>query len=319
MGEKRTAAQRAAWLTAALALLCSAALALQISYLSRVRTRLEDETLKVTLELGAERGRLEEAESARSELESGIRHYEDLDQEIERKKKEFFTLAGNLEQKVLSGETDIKIAYLTFDDGPYDNTANILDVLKRYDIQATFFQRGRDWDTYGEIFLREYAEGHTMGNHTYSHIIHGANRIYRTADVFMEDLLRNRAHIQEHMGVTTDVMRFPGGVNWTLGLRDEIVARVKEAGYSYVEWDVSCKDGSSRLTPAEYRDNILKNTKGRSLLVVLMHEYSGGSTKALPEVIEGLREQGYVFLPLWHDSAVTNRTGSPQPESSGTA
>ncbi|MBR3251880.1 MAG: hypothetical protein IKF80_09240, partial [Erysipelotrichaceae bacterium] len=65
--------------------------------------------------------------------------------------------------------------------------------------------------------------------------------------------------------------------------------------------------GGRILSPQEYRDNVLNNTNGKKLLVVLMHDYSDNTLIALPEIIEGLEEQGYFFLPLFYESEAMNR------------
>lgn len=263
-------------------------------------------------ELSEETARIAVLESAAETLMTRLGQTEreitltgSLPQEIERMRDRFFDEARLLESMVQEGKTGVKIAYLTFDDGPYDLTWQYLDVLREYGVLATFFQRGRDWDRFGDIYLAVRDGCHTMGNHTYSHKIR--NGIYRSADVFMEDLLSNRQYLKEKTGVTSEVMRFPGGSSTAGKLKDSIIERLRSEHYAYVDWNGATGDGLYEASANEYRDNVLKGTDGRKFLVVLMHDYNRDTLAALPEIIEGLREQGYVFLPLFYDSLAVNR------------
>ena len=93
-------------------------------------------------------------------------------------------LLGELERQIRAGESDKRIAYLTFDDGPYDNTTDaILDILKEKGVHATFFLRHRP-DHVAQI-QREIREGHTLANHSYSHKI---KAVYQSADSCIKEL-----------------------------------------------------------------------------------------------------------------------------------
>ncbi|MBE6032865.1 MAG: hypothetical protein E7224_06695, partial [Clostridiales bacterium] len=90
-----------------------------------------------------------------------------MDQNIADLKQEYAQNIRTLEDKILAGESDVKIAYLTFDDGPYKQTEQYLAILDQYDIKATFFVIGRpDRADYYRL-IRD--KGHTIANHTYSH------------------------------------------------------------------------------------------------------------------------------------------------------
>ncbi len=263
--------------------------------------QLKDEAARIAdLEdtAGSLKTRLEETEREISIIKS-------LPQETESVRSRFFDEARLLESMVQQGKTDVKIAYLTFDDGPYDLTWKYLEVLKEHEVLATFFQRGRDWDRFGDIYLAVRDGCHTMGNHTYSHRIR--NGIYRSADAFMEDLLSNRQYLKEKTGVTSEVMRFPGGSSTAGRLKDSIIARLRTEHYAYVDWNGATGDGLYEASADVYRDNVLTGTEGRKFFVVLMHDYNRDTLAALPEIIEGLKEQGYVFLPLFYDSLAVNR------------
>ena len=245
------------------------------------------------------------AEARIGELETAIEKVKGLPKQAETARQRFFDEAEKLEEMVQNGETDLKIAYLTFDDGPYEITEQYLDVLEKYGILATFFQRGRDWDTFGQTYIRVARSGHTIGNHTFSHQIRGG--IYRSVQAFMDDVIKNRTFIYEKLGITTDVLRFPGGSGTAGSLKQDIIEELRKEGYAYVNWNSATMDGMYDLSAEEYRDNVLDKTGGRKFLVVLMHDYNRNTLKALPEIIEGLESQGYVFLPLFYESLAVNR------------
>jgi peptidoglycan/xylan/chitin deacetylase (PgdA/CDA1 family) len=289
---------------AVLALLCVCMTVLLVREI-----RMEKETRKRTGLLLEQASELNETLSGLSaELErvrADIEFTADIEARTEAARDRFFDDAGLLEQMVTEGKTDVRIAYLTFDDGPYELTWDYLEVLSRYEVLATFFQRGRDWDRFGEIYEAVRDGCHTMGNHTYSHKIR--NGIYVSADAFMADTLKNRQYLQEKLGVTTRVLRFPGGSSTAGRLKQEIIEGLREEGYAYVDWNNATGDGMYDLSAEAYRDNVLNNTNGIKLMVVLMHDYNRNTLAALPEIIEGLQTQGYVFLPLFYDSMAVNR------------
>ena len=234
--------------------------------------------------------------------------YADAEEELIKTKEKYFAMASELEKKIRNGETDVKIAYLTFDDGPYLLSESFLDVLEEYDIPATFFSLMKCSETgyveqdesYDRIYRRIIENGHTLGNHTASHKL-GEEGIYQSLEVFMNDLLRNRRFIYDRYGYTTTVMRFPGGTGTAYRI-PEVKQEVFKAGYAYVDWNAMTGDGKHSLPPEEYAANVLNSTQGKDILVVLMHDYSRNTLIALPDIIEGLQKQGYIFLPLFHDS-----------------
>lgn len=252
-----------------------------------------------------------EKENLRQENEKLDEKYKTLlniDDEILKAKDDYFNEISILEQKILNEESDLKIAYLTFDDGPYLLSNSFLDILDEYDIPATFFYLMKCKETgfgdvdevYDQIYQRIINSGHTLGNHTASHKL-GPEGIYRSVDAFVRDVEKNRNFIYERYGYYTDVLRFPGG-STTSSLKPILVEKINELGYSYVDWNSSTGDGGAVLPVETFRDNVLLKTDGKKILVVLMHDYSSNTLIALPEIIEGLSKQGYIFLPLFHDS-----------------
>ncbi len=196
------------------------------------------------------------------------------------------------------------IAYLTFDDGPSDNTLKLLDVLDKYNVKATFFvvyKEGYD-DVYREITKR----GHVLANHTYSH---DYKTIYASPDAFINNILTLDKKLEEITGVPpSKILRFPGGSNTgfvTKANSIEIKSKLTELGYTFFDWNVDSTDASA---PTQPKDAVLTGVLNGTDLVntanILMHDTDMKYTtlEALPEIIEGLKSRGYRFKGLDHDS-----------------
>lgn len=241
-------------------------------------------------------------------LNEELNYYNDLKGQLLIAKQTYFDNAYKVDQLARNKDSNIRVCYLTFDDGPYLITDKFLDVLQEKDVLATFFTRKRIEDEYKSIYLREKINGHTIGNHTASHKI--SKGIYRSNETFIKDILENREFIFDMLGITTDVMRFPGGSYQTtyMGLdKNSLVNELNEIGYGYVDWTHVTGDGGAILSSYEYLHNVIDYTDDDKVIVVLMHDYSENTLKCLPELIDELRLQGYVFLPLWYDSPAVRK------------
>jgi peptidoglycan/xylan/chitin deacetylase (PgdA/CDA1 family) len=196
-----------------------------------------------------------------------------------------------------------KTAYLTFDDGPSDNTVKILDILKENNIKATFFVNGRPESK--EIYKRIVNEGHTIGNHTYSH---DYAALYKTIDGFYKDKQKLDDLIWEVNGVKPEILRFPGGsnnhVSYSYGgkdFMDKLTKQVKESGIKYFDWNVDSSDAST-VTQDKNKiiSAVLNGSKNKTQAIILMHDSKPKTTTALalPDIIKGLKEQGFKFSSL---------------------
>lgn len=197
-----------------------------------------------------------------------------------------------------SGE---KICYLTFDDGPdKENTARILDILKEYNVKATFFVIYKDYKEERALYKRIVDEGHTIGVHTASH---NYSKIYASVDAYLSDFERISEQIEQCTGVKPEIFRFPGGsVNtYNAAIYRELIAEMVRRGYTYYDWNVSSGDAASTyVSKKDIVSNVLNSKTKLSKRIVLMHDGKGHSTTAdaLPEIIEGLLEQGYKIEAL---------------------
>ena len=301
--ENRRTASAFAAVTAAAALFAGCA---YLYHLNNKKIETEHRIQILEEEKAELQEKLDNTEQSATAAETEIAELSRSEEKLGEQRNEYYRTCKELEDAVVNGTSDYKIAYLTFDDGPYvKTTGRYLDVLEEYDVLATFFQIGKPSEDYDALYRRVYEAGHTVANHTYSHQIR--NGIYLSTDAFMNDVRRNREFIQDKLGITTNILRFPGGSSTARGLKPAIIEQLRHEGYGWVDWNSATGDGMEIMTPAEYRDNVLKKTGGRKLLVVLMHDYSANTLTALPEIITGLRNQGYILLPLFYESSMINK------------
>ncbi|MEH1939317.1 MAG: polysaccharide deacetylase family protein [Nostoc sp.] len=184
-----------------------------------------------------------------------------------------------------------KVIALTFDDGPGPkNTAQILEILKKNDIKATFFMLGQMVKYFPQVAKQVAADGHVIGNHTWHHWYFqmdgatAASEIDRTADI-----------IYKTTGVKTTLFRPPGGF-----LNNGLARYAKNEKYAVMMWSEQSGDAERRppQVPGLVK-NVLKYAKPGA--IVLMHDGGGNrskSVKALPEMIAGLKAQGYRFVTI---------------------
>lgn len=205
-------------------------------------------------------------------------------------------LDGTEEQEIAE-ETEIpessvsKRVYLTFDDGPSQNTDAILDILAEYNVKATFFVNAHDG--YEETYQRIVEEGHSIGMHSYDHVF---RNVYADLDSFVADYEKIHQYIYDITGVDSNLYRFPGGSSNRVSQMNmqDAIQYLTENGIIYVDWNVSSKDASSTLLPAE---QIVSNVLGQidassyQTNVVLMHDAGVKTTtvEALPIILEALK------------------------------
>lgn len=190
---------------------------------------------------------------------------------------------------------------LTFDDGPnWGTTDRILDILREYNVKATFFVIDYSADKI-PLLKRIVNEGHTLAIHSRSHTY---SECYKNADSYMNGVYYMQEKIYADTGYTATVIRFPGGTSNTVskkycpGVMTELASRATEAGFNYVDWNVDSTDASGTCRPAA---TLVKNTLGGlrkdRVNVVLMHDASAKRTTpdALPEIISRAADSGYKF------------------------
>lgn len=197
-------------------------------------------------------------------------------------------------QEEPEAEGGIKKVYLTFDDGPSDNTNEILDILKEYDVKATFFVVGKTDEQSKAAYQRIVAEGHTLAMHSYSH---SYSEIYASRENFISDLSALQEYLYEVTGVWPRFYRFPGGSSNSVSQVDmqELIEWVDENGIIYFDWNAASGDAVSDELPKDtIVENCLTQLEGKRRCMILMHDAVDKHTtvEALPEIISGVRLRG---------------------------
>ncbi len=195
-----------------------------------------------------------------------------------------------------AAEPERRVAYLTFDDGPSSLTPQVLDILRRYWVPATFFVLGRNALGRPETIRRMVREGHAVGNHSYDHVYRS---VYASPQAFVASAAKTAEVVEAITGLRMNLLRAPGG---TAGhFNADYFEAVHRAGYVVFDWNVSAADAAfPRPSPAAIEGNIRAQVGGPSKprrAVILMHDSLGHETTvgALAAVIEQLARQGYNF------------------------
>lgn len=192
--------------------------------------------------------------------------------------------------------------YLTFDDGPSNNTSKILDILKRHNINATFFVNGPASESPGlePLYKEIVEEGNAIGMHSYSHRY---DEIYSSEEAFETDLDKIHSLIYNETGVDTKLYRFPGGSGNTVSRQPmEIFAGVlHDRGYEYYDWNIYPGDRTGRSYPKdEIVSGVLGNIDEYRSAIVLLHDSDNhdSTVEALPEIVEGLLAKDVEFCVI---------------------
>ncbi len=201
-----------------------------------------------------------------------------------------------------------KTVYLTFDDGPSENTRPVLDILDAYGIKATFFVTGMNPE-YLPMISECYKRGHTIGMHTYSH---DYEQVYASVDAYWNDLGQIADVVREQIGYVPCFVRFPGGssntisANYAAGIMSELAHEVVAEGYQYYDWDASCGDGAVHTADELVDATIADTSYGYQSIVFLMHDGAAKETtvEALPRIIEYFASEGYEFAPIDRSTCV---------------
>lgn len=187
--------------------------------------------------------------------------------------------------------SDKKVIALTFDDGPSPNsTPQILDILKKHKIKATFFLIGNNLKNFPELGQELVAEGNAIGNHTWHHFRRLMNEFTATQEI--ED---TATLIYETTGVKTSLFRPPNGFLYN-GLVDYAQKR-KDA---VILWSVDSNDWRGQKVSVDYIvDKVLENIQPGA--IILMHDGGGDrshTVQALPKIIDEITQRGYEFVTI---------------------
>ena len=186
--------------------------------------------------------------------------------------------------KVYFEKKNRKVVALTFDDGPNPATTNqALDTLSKYGIKATFFVLGKNVSGNEEILKRMKADGHVIGNHSWSHPVLSKLSL----DEAKKQITDTEDALTKVLGSSSKLMRPPYGA-----ITDDIR---NSLDLSFIMWDVDSLDWKSK-NEASILTEIQRQVKNGS--IILMHDIHVETVNALPKVIDYLKEQGYEFVTV---------------------
>jgi len=191
------------------------------------------------------------------------------------------------------GRGDRNAVALTFDDGPSPDTERILDVLGAHEASATFFMVGREVESFPGIAQRVLAEGHEVGNHSYSH----PSYLFQRASETDAQIRHTQSIIAETTGVRPQMARPPYGVR-----TPAYFLATRALDLQTVQWDVAGFDWK-RITAQRIADNVLRKAQPGSIILLHDGDSAGknarkNTVEALPLIIRGLRDRDLQIAPL---------------------
>jgi cellulose synthase/poly-beta-1,6-N-acetylglucosamine synthase-like glycosyltransferase/peptidoglycan/xylan/chitin deacetylase (PgdA/CDA1 family) len=215
-----------------------------------------------------------------------------------------------------SGKAPGKVLSLTFDDGPDpEYTPLILDILRARHVAATFFVVGVEAERSPGLIAREYAEGHEIGNHTYSH----PNIATVSAERASLELSATERIIEHAAGVSTILFRPPYNADSEPQTPEEIVPilRAQQAGYITIGERIDPRDWEKGATAEAIASEVIQEKDEGQ--IVLLHDGGGdrsATVAALPRIIDYFQQQGYRFATVGQLMGKTRAEIMPPPGSS---
>ncbi|WP_264552811.1 polysaccharide deacetylase family protein [Flavobacterium sp. N2038] len=183
-------------------------------------------------------------------------------------------------------ETEKKIA-LTFDDGPSIFTLEVLELLKKYNAKATFFCIGKNIETHPEILKQIIAEGHLVGNHSYSH---SKFFDFYHEDKITDELRKTDKLLEKFTSKKINFFRPPYGVT-----TPSIRRALKITGHQVIGWNIRSLDGGTKN-----QDLILSRIKKRVSPggIVLLHDTAPHSVLVLEQFLQFLQQNNYQVVSI---------------------
>ena len=237
--------------------------------------------------------------------------------DIARIRTEYGQACRKLEDMILAGESDYRICYLTFDDGPSYLTPNFLDRIDELDIYVTFFTIGvqmqkPDYPLRDELMRREALSGHSIANHTYTHNLGTGigTGVYSSLDTFMDAVKKQDELVYDVVGYHPNVFRFPAG-SYYCPFRTRAIEELEKLGYGHIDWIGNAYDSGNTKTAAYVSSNVISQARQDKVTVILMHDWRTETLTALRTIVNTLKAENYLFLPLFKESSTVG-TATPR-------
>ncbi len=197
-----------------------------------------------------------------------------------------------------------KVIYLTFDDGPGPYTEELLAILKKHKVKATFFVTAAYKD-YQDLIKAEYKAGHSIGVHTATH---DYAQIYASSEAYWDDFNTMQEIIRKQTGCRTDIFRFPGGssntisANYCEGIMTKLAQESEAKGYVYVDWNVTSGDAGDTTDGNVMYENMMNGIHTYQNSFILCHDIKDFTVKMMDKFITDALKEGYTFLPITSES-----------------
>lgn len=260
-------------------------------------------------EAAAERAKVEAERKAEEEKKAAEEAARKAAEEAEKKRAEDSSLQPGVPVGTEDPDPEEKVVYLTFDDGPSENTQKVLDILEEYDAKATFFITGMHEEC-RPLIKKAYEAGHTIGLHTYSHEY---DEVYASTDAYFEDLEKVGKVAEEQIGYVPCFIRFPGGSSngvsrkYSEGIMTKLVDMVQEKGYQYYDWNLDSGDGAGQGVE-ELKSNSMTDELHHVMLLFHDSQSKDNTVEALPTIIQYYKDLGYEFKAIDRESFVSHHS-----------
>ena len=244
-----------------------------------------------------------------------------------------YAVSADEVEKMLEGKAsnNDKEIFLTFDDGPSENTREILKILKEEDVHATFFDIGsalKDNKENQELLKQEIDQGNAVAGHSFSHnykTLYPGNSV--DVNKFMSELNETNEIMKSVLGKNFNarVIRMPGGYMSRRYYRDPNLKALDEAfakdNIVSIDWDAETGDATGRhYTVEQYVQNSAKNINNLNHVILLMHDAAAKkeTVQALPAIIKFYKEHGYAFKVIKNTPVGENNSSDATNSSQNT-
>ena len=296
--------------------------------LERRGEELQKELAAVEADIAAETDRIaalktenEDLFQRQADLDRQTAFFDNIYDNVLSLRDEYAGKIRQLEDMINAGESDVKICYWTFDDGPSYYTQQVLDFAAEEGIYVTFFTSreanssaaGDDPEVERQLLRSMMMAGCSVQNHTNSHqysLIAG-NLYTRGIDSFREQVRIQDEWIQECTGFKADIFRFPGGSAHAFRAlpKADLVKILEDLGYVWVDWSCDIYDnGHADPDVATEVATALYEIRTMKIAMILSHDWNVNTVWAFKRVVPVLQNEGYVFLPLFSRSWTIDNT-----------
>lgn len=193
-----------------------------------------------------------------------------------------------------------KVIYLTFDDGPGPYTDQLLSILDKHGVKATFFVTNCYPDYQGCI-AKEARAGHAVAVHSYTH---NYATIYASDSAYWSDFNKMNDIVKKQTGNTTNMFRFPGGSSNTVskkynsGIMSRLTKQAGQKGLTYFDWNVTSGDAGETTSSTQVYKNIINQVQNQKQSIVLCHDIKSYTVNAMDQTITWCLNNGYTFKTL---------------------